>query len=160
TLAPLTLSLLGTAGVLRKGRTRDYALAGLGLGLACASKYTAGIVLVPFAAAVAARYLDGEAGAARRTLGAIALTAAVALLAFLGLQGRCFGRWLLPIFPILCLLAAFFALRASRALATAVGVHERGRTARSARAPGRAPSGTGLARVAAVALAGLLVAAL
>lgn len=61
TLAPLTLSLLGTAGVLRKGRKRDYLLAGVGLGLACASKYTAGIVIVPFAAAVAARYLEGGA---------------------------------------------------------------------------------------------------
>ena len=48
TLAPLTLSLLGTAGVLRHGRARDHALAGVGLGLACASKYTAGIVLVPY----------------------------------------------------------------------------------------------------------------
>ena len=49
TLAPLTLSLLGSAGVLRKGRVRDYLLAGVGLGLACATKYTAGIVLVPLA---------------------------------------------------------------------------------------------------------------
>ena len=47
TLAPLTLSLLGSAGVLSKGRRRDYLLAGVGLGLACATKYTAGIVLVP-----------------------------------------------------------------------------------------------------------------
>jgi hypothetical protein len=31
-------------------------------------------------------------------------------LAFMGLQGRYFGRWLLPIFPIACLLAANFAL--------------------------------------------------
>ena len=44
TLVPATLSLLGTAGVLRKGRLRDYLLAGVGLGLACATKYTAGIV--------------------------------------------------------------------------------------------------------------------
>ncbi len=58
-----TLSLLGTAGVLRKGRARDYLLAGVGLGLACATKYTAGIVIVPLAAAIAARYLD--AGASR-----------------------------------------------------------------------------------------------
>jgi 4-amino-4-deoxy-L-arabinose transferase-like glycosyltransferase len=205
TLAPLTLSLLGTAGVLRKGRTRDYLLAGAGLGLACASKYTAGIALAPFAAAVAARYLDGGAGAGRRAIGGIALSAAVALAAFLianpyavldyqrfhaelvhqstlsaeaqgklgapkeggllyylwtltwglgwvpalaalggmlavwrkqrwlglmlvpapllflllmGLEGRYFGRWLLPIFPILCLFAAFFALRVAEALGT------------------------------------------
>ena len=38
-------------------------------------------------------------------------------LAFMGLQGRYFGRWLLPIFPILCLLAAFFALRLAGAIA-------------------------------------------
>jgi|HubBroStandDraft_4_1064222.scaffolds.fasta_scaffold09942_3 hypothetical protein len=198
TLAPLTLSLLGTAGVLRKGRARDYLLAGVGLGLACASKYTAGIVLVPFAAAVAARYLQAQPEAGRRALGGIALAGVAALgaflianpyaildyskfhselvhqstlsaeaqgklgaprngglayylwtltwglgwvpalaalggavsvwrreralgwllvpapllyLAFMGLQGRYFGRWLLPIFPILCLLAALFALQ-------------------------------------------------
>ena len=35
----------GIAGVLREGRTRDFVLAGAGLGLACATKYTAGIVL-------------------------------------------------------------------------------------------------------------------
>ena len=204
TLAPLTLSLLGTAGVLRKGRTRDYILAGVGLGLACASKYTAGIVIVPFAAATAARYLDAQPGAGRRALSGIALAGAAALLAFLlanpyaaldyssfhrelvhqsmlsaeaqgklgapqgggfayylwsltwglgwipalaalggaltvwrkdqrlgwilvpapllflafmGLQSRYFGRWLLPIFPILCLLAAPFALQLAGILA-------------------------------------------
>jgi 4-amino-4-deoxy-L-arabinose transferase-like glycosyltransferase len=202
TLAPATLSLLGSAGVLRSGRPREYVVAGVGLGLACASKYTAGIVLLPFAAAAAARYLDasaalGSARAARRALGGIALAGASALAAFLianpyaaldyadfhaelihqstlsaeaqgklgapkgggfeyylwtltwglgwvpalaalggalavfsrervlgwllvpapvayllfmGLQGRYFGRWLLPIFPVLCLLAAFFGV--------------------------------------------------
>ena len=35
---------------------------------------------------------------------------AVLYLLFLSLQGRYFGRWLLPIFPIACLLAASFAL--------------------------------------------------
>jgi hypothetical protein len=197
TLAPLTLSLLGTAGVLRKGRMRDHVLAGVGLGLACASKYTAGIVLLPLAAAIAARFLDGGPGAGVRTVRGIALAGAAALvaflianpyavldyggfhselvhqstlsaeaqgklgapreggllyylwsltwglgwapalaalggaltvwrarprigwvlvpapalfLAFMGVQGRYFGRWLLPIFPILCLLAAFFVL--------------------------------------------------
>ena len=32
-------------------------------------------------------------------------------LLFMGSEGRYFGRWLLPIFPILCLLAAFAALQ-------------------------------------------------
>jgi hypothetical protein len=195
TLAPATLSLLGTAGVLRKGRVRDYLLAGIGLGLACATKYTAGIVLVPLLAAIAIRCLDGSAKAARRAIGGLALAGLLALvaflianpyalldyksfhaelvhqstlsgesqgklgapkeggliyylwsftwglgwapsiaalggaicvwrreralgwllvpaallfLAFMGTEGRYFGRWLMPIFPIVCLLAAFF----------------------------------------------------
>ena len=69
TLAPVTLSLLGSAGVLCKGRVRDYLLAGSAWVSQCATKYTAGIVLVPFAAAVAARYLDGAARAAVRAGG-------------------------------------------------------------------------------------------
>jgi 4-amino-4-deoxy-L-arabinose transferase-like glycosyltransferase len=201
TLAPLTLSLVGSAGVLRRGRVVDYVLAGAGLGLACASKYTAGVALLPLAAALAARYLSlsgshdaragrrallgiavaggcavvaflvanpysildyssfhrelvhqsslsaeaqGKLGAPRsgglvyylwslgwglgwapalaalggaltiwrseRALGWMLVPAPIAYLAFMGLQGRYFGRWLLPIFPILCLLAAFFAV--------------------------------------------------
>ncbi len=209
TLAPLTLSLLGTAGVLRKGRVGDYLLAGIGLGLACATKYTAGIVLVPFVAAVAVRYLQaagdwGSARAGRHAVGGLALAVVAALaaflvanpyaaldysafhsellhqstlsaeaqgklgapkngglayylwtltwgfgwvpalaalggalsvwlkervlgfilvpapllyLAFMGTQGRYFGRWLLPIFPILCLLAAVFAVQLVNAIA-------------------------------------------
>ncbi len=209
TLAPLTLSLLGTAGVVRKGRAFDYALAGVGLGLACASKYTAGIVLVPLVAAVAIRFLadaqDSERSRAgrRAALGALlagalafaafflanpyslldyssfhaelvrqstlsaeaqgklgaprtggfayylwtltwglgwapalaALGGAIAIwrrrpalgwllvpapllyLALMGLEGRYFGRWLLPIFPIVCLLAAFFVIESAAALA-------------------------------------------
>ncbi len=206
TLLPLTLSLLGSAGVLRRGRTRDYALAGFGLGLACASKYTAGIAIVPLAAAVAARYLDSMDGmpthpmpthpGGRQVLAGIAVAGGCALgafllanpyalldfqrfhselvhqsslseeaqgklgapkesgfvyylwsltwglgwapalaalggaiaiwrrdarvgwllvpapllfLAFMGLQNRYFGRWLLSIFPIACVLAAYFA---------------------------------------------------
>jgi 4-amino-4-deoxy-L-arabinose transferase-like glycosyltransferase len=202
TLLPLTLSLFGSSGVLRRGGRRDYAIAGLGLGLACASKYTAGIAILPLAAAAASRYLDGPAPAGRRTLvgltvagacalaafllanpyalldfarfrselvhqsslseeaqgklgapkqggvlyylwaltwglgwipalaalgGAIALwwrearlgwllvPAPILFLAFMGLQDRYFGRWLLPIFPILCVLAAFFGVFIVRA---------------------------------------------
>jgi hypothetical protein len=203
TLAPLTLSLLGSAGVLRKGRIRDHLLAGVGLGLACASKYTAGIVVLPLIAAISARYLDVGQPARMRALGGLAVAGAGALaafvianpyalldyssfhgelvhqstlsaesqgklgapkhggisyylwsltwglgwipalaalagalsvwrvqrrlgwllvpapllfLAFMGLQGRYFGRWLLPIFPILCLLAACFAWQLHAAL--------------------------------------------
>ncbi len=201
TLAPLTLSLLGTAGVLRRGRRRDHVLAGVGLGLACASKYTAGIVVLPLLAAAlltdahrpeerAARVLSGLAlagacalgafllanpyalldysrfhselahqssqsaeaqgklGAPRggglayylwtltwglgwapalasaggaiaiwrsqRRLGWLLVPAPLLFLAFMGLQGRYFGRWLLPIFPILCLLAAYFVVVLAR----------------------------------------------
>ncbi len=206
TLAPLTLSLLGTAGVLRRGRARDYLLAGVGLGLGCATKYTAGIVLLPLLAAAAAQYLEtpsagrrvvvglvlagvaalvaflvadpysvldlhafeqglvhqsslsgeaqGKLGAPRESgfvyylwsltwglgwvpavaalagaftvwwreprLGWVLVPAPLLYLAFMGAQGRYFGRWLLPIFPILCLLAAFFALQLAKALARRV----------------------------------------
>jgi hypothetical protein len=83
TLAPLTLSLLGSAGVLRKGRTRDYLIAGVGLGLACASKYTAGIVVLCLLAAAVARALDADAGARSGVVGRLLLAGAGALLAFL-----------------------------------------------------------------------------
>jgi hypothetical protein len=220
TLAPLTLALLGIAGVLRKGRSRDHLVAGVGLGLACASKYTAGILLVPFAAALAARYLEGKPGAGRRAVGGAALAGAAALgaflianpyavldyqafhsalvhqsmqsaeaqgklgaprdggvlyylwsltwglgwvpalaalggaltvwrsqpmlgwllvpapvlfLAFMGVQGRYFGRWLLPIFPLLCLLAAFFALQVAQTIAHRLGPAMHGRSAKALR---------------------------
>jgi hypothetical protein len=218
TLAPLSLSLLGTAGVLRRGRMRDHALAGAGLGLACASKYTAGIVLLPLAAAIAARFPDGGPGARARAVRAAALAAAAALVAFLianpyavldyrgfhaelvhqstlsaeaqgklgapheggflyylwsltwglgwvpalaalggaltvwrarprigwvlvpapvlfllfmGVQGRYFGRWLLPIFPILCLLAAFFVLHVAGAVSRRIASPNGGRRGRA-----------------------------
>ncbi len=217
TLLPLTLSLFGSAGVMLHGRKRDYALAGIGLGLACASKYTAGIAIVPFATATAARYLDsigatsshsisgrpipnhpgrravvgvalagacalgsflianpyalldfklfyselihqsnlsdeaqGKLGAPKEIgilyylwsfswglgwvpaiaalggavaiwrrharIGWLLVPAAVLFLAFMGLQDRYFGRWLMPILPIACLLGAFFGLTLAGAI--------------------------------------------
>jgi hypothetical protein len=53
-------------------------------------------------------------------LGWLLVPAPLLFLAFMGLQDRYFGRWLLPIFPILCVLAAFFALAVARAIGTAV----------------------------------------
>jgi len=242
TLAPLTLSLLGSAGVLRKGRMRDYLLAGVGLGLACASKYTAGIAIVPLAVALATRYLERPPGGAARVAGGMAVAGASALLgflianpyavldyhsfqrelvhqstlsaeaqgklgaphegglryylwsltwglgwvptlaafggaitiwrherrvgwllvpavvlflAFMGVQGRYFGRWLLPIFPILCLLAAHFTLQLLAAGEQLLG---RRRGTRSG-AAGGAATAVG-ARLATGLLAALLVALL
>jgi hypothetical protein len=82
TLAPVTLSLLGTAGVLRKGRLRDHLLAGIGLGLACATKYTAGIVLVPYLAALIVRALEDGRPGLRRTLAGVVVVLLCAFAAF------------------------------------------------------------------------------
>jgi hypothetical protein len=183
---------------LRRGRIIDYVLAGVGLGLAAATKYTAAIVILPLLTAGWVRYRDvpererqgaimgmGLAGFAaivaflianpysvldfhtfikevihqseytqmsraswvggpsdsafvyylwsftwgfgwipslaalgglasvwrsERRLAWMLAPAPLIYLAFLSLQGRYFGRWLLPILPIVCVLAAHFAL--------------------------------------------------
>jgi hypothetical protein len=77
-LAPLCVALVGVAGVLRRGRLVDFALAGAALGVACAVKYTAGIVLFALAAAVLLAPVPGR----RRAAGA-GLAAAAALAGFL-----------------------------------------------------------------------------
>ena len=45
-----------------------------------------------------------------RRLVAVLVPAPVLFLIFMGLQGRYFGRWLMPILPILCLLGAYAVL--------------------------------------------------
>ncbi len=91
TLAPLCLALWGTAGVLRFGRKRDYVLAGLGLGLACATKFTGGIVLLPLVAAAIVQFTapGGRSGATR----GIAIAGGVALLAFLAANPYALLNW-------------------------------------------------------------------
>jgi hypothetical protein len=202
TLAPIALSLWGTAGVVRDGRVRWYVLAGVGLGLACATKYTGGIVLLPLLAAAGIRLVTGEgrravalgglvlagvlalgafvvanpfalldfaafrdglshqASAAEDELGKLGLTqrsgqlyyvwtftwglgwvplvagvlgalgalvwdrrlavvlvpAPILYVLFMGTQERYFGRWLMPVFPILCILAAWAIVRGADAL--------------------------------------------
>jgi hypothetical protein len=53
----------------------------------------------------------------QRALGWLLVPAPLLYLAFMGVQGRYFGRWLLPIFPLLCLLAALFTLQLADVLA-------------------------------------------
>jgi hypothetical protein len=207
TLAPICLTLYGTAGVVRGGRLRDYVVAGIGVGLACATKYTGGIALLPLLGAVCGRFLlrapGGErtaAAAARglvvaglcalaaflaanpyalldhaafldglnhqttvaddalgklglternglayylwtltwglgwipavaaaagvvlvakdsRRIAAVLVPAPVLFLLFMGTQERFFGRWLMPVFPMICLLAAYALLRVAVAVA-------------------------------------------
>jgi hypothetical protein len=217
TLAPLCLALWGAAGVLRDGRTADFAIAGVGLGLAAATKYTGGIVLLallaaavphgraairglivagvvsllafvaanPYAVIDTTAFLDGlshqsdasadaagklgltqengwlyylwsfgwglgwvplvMAGAAipvlafarRFSLLAFLAPAPILFVAFMGSQERFFGRWLMPVLPFVCLLAAIGA---------AILV-----TAATRRAPGLRPT---LAALVVVALCG------
>jgi hypothetical protein len=191
TLAPVALCLLGVAGIYRRGRRRDFALAGIALGLAIATKYTGGILVVAVvAAAVAAGRWRGLvlAGAAAvvaflvadpyalldahafheglttqtetasseggklglehisgwhyyasagtwafgwlpslaalggaiglavrdRRLALILLPAPILLYLYLGHQTRFFARWLLPVYPILAMLAAYAVVEVTR----------------------------------------------
>ncbi len=201
TLAPVGLSLYGIAGVMRRGRWRDYAIAGVGIGLASATKYTGGITLLcllgaflsdgaggslwssvrrlalalllalgaflvanPYAALDFSAFHSGvsqqaslAAGQdpvklgttgsgiayylwtftwglgwgpalaaiggsvlllARRRLGMalVLLPAPIAFIIFMGEQQRFFGRWLMPIFPIVAVLAAYGTVELIRGL--------------------------------------------
>jgi hypothetical protein len=78
TLAPVALSLYGTAGVMRRGRMRDYLVAGAGVGLAAATKYTGGITLLCLAAAFLSDSASGAFWRTARRFGAALLLALVA----------------------------------------------------------------------------------
>jgi hypothetical protein len=192
-LAPLCLALVGVALVYRRGRPLDYVLAGAALGVAAATKYTAGAGLAclvaaavvseaPARARLRGLALAGAAGLAGflvanpyalldldafragltqqsdttgeeggklgitqesgvlyylgtltwglgwlpalaalggavglalrdRRLALVLVPAPLLFLAFMGLQERFFARWLLPAYPLLCLLAAWALTR-------------------------------------------------
>ncbi len=80
TLAPVAMSLAGVAGVMRWGRWRDYALAGVGIGLAAATKYTGGITLMCL---LAAFVCDSTGGAVWGSVRRFALALLLALASFL-----------------------------------------------------------------------------
>jgi hypothetical protein len=202
TLAPVALSLYGVAGVLRRGRLRDYLIAGVGIGLAAATKYTGGFTMLcllfaagsgaagtehrhtarRLAAALAAaltaflianpyalldfsafiqgvRQQASETDAAklgsspvggidyylwtftwgigwaptvaavigsallavRRQLrvALVLIPAPIAFVIFMGEQHRYFGRWLMPVFPIVAILAGYAAVELIRFLSRA-----------------------------------------
>ncbi len=54
-LLGVAVALYGTVRIHERGATRDYVIAGLGLGLTVAFKYTAGLILVPLLIAVVLR---------------------------------------------------------------------------------------------------------
>jgi hypothetical protein len=208
TLAPVALSLYGIAGVVRRGRTRDYAIAGIGIGLAAGFKYTGGITmlcllaacvcdaagsrLLPTAGKLAlaltlalaafvlanpyalldfssfqagisqqaslaggqdpvklgsgagsgiAYYLwtftwglvwgpalSAVGGAAlllarrRLAMALVLLPAPITFIIFMGEQQRFFGRWLMPIFPIVVILAAYGAIEGARWVVRTTGL--------------------------------------
>ena len=68
TLGPVALALYGAGGVVRRGRLRDYLIAGLGVGLGAATKYTGGITLICLVAACVCDGAGGSPGTAARNL--------------------------------------------------------------------------------------------
>lgn len=79
-LAPTGLALVGIAGILKTGRAREYALAGLGLGIAVGFKYNAAFVLIPLLCAAGVR-LAGDRKVKPVLLGLVA-AGVVAVVAF------------------------------------------------------------------------------
>ena len=76
-----------------------------------------------------ARRRGDRAAAPRPARGLLLLSMPVALFLYLGLQSRYFGRWMLPAYPVLCMLAAVALVQAVGARPAAGGAHRRARRA-------------------------------
>jgi 4-amino-4-deoxy-L-arabinose transferase-like glycosyltransferase len=82
TLAPVTVGLVGCLLVYERGRWVDWALAGLAIGAATATKYTAGAMLLTVALAAALR-VHRERAELRRAVTGLALAGAAFAAVFL-----------------------------------------------------------------------------
>ncbi len=82
TLAPVAVALIGALLVYERGRWVDYALCGGAVGVATATKYTAGAMLLTLAVAAGLRVLR-DRGELRRALAGCALAGAAFLALFL-----------------------------------------------------------------------------
>jgi 4-amino-4-deoxy-L-arabinose transferase-like glycosyltransferase len=85
TLLPLALGFVGLAGISTRGRRVDYVVAGLGLGLATATKYTAAGLAVSIVIAAVIRMRD-DRNATREHVVNLLVSAGVALAAFVALN--------------------------------------------------------------------------
>jgi uncharacterized membrane protein (GlpM family) len=79
TLAPVALALFGSAGVMRRGRRQDYVVAGLGVGLAAATKYTGAFTL---ACLLVAALCDASTGTPWQSARRLALALVLVAVAF------------------------------------------------------------------------------
>jgi hypothetical protein len=79
-LAPIALSLFGSARIFTSGKRVDYLIAGAGLGFACGTKYPAGIVILPLVAAALSHL--GKPEARRDILVGLSLSGLAAIAAF------------------------------------------------------------------------------
>jgi len=80
-LLPMAMSAYATVKIAEDGRRRYYVIAGLGLGLTVAFKFTAGLVIVPILVAVALRARAGRQSI-REVVTGLAVVGGLALLVF------------------------------------------------------------------------------
>jgi MFS family permease len=82
TLLPLCIGLFGLSGVILNGRALDYGIAGLGLGLATGTKYTAAALSVAIFVAWATHLYDDRAQG-KKEFKYLVLAAGVSIVAFI-----------------------------------------------------------------------------